>query len=385
MTRNAKIQLLLVSCLLFSLACGGPRIIPVGDAGSNTEVDAGRTDSGKTEPIDSGTIDSGTVTTTDSGVADSGIIVTRTGVRFVAFGDQGKGNSAQYAVGAAVGRVCAASGCDFVLLLGDNFYQSGPTSTTDPAWQTAFVLPYASVDAGFYVTLGNHDYGKDGQGTDFGSEQPELDYSAINPKWILPAHHYRFSAGDGEFFSADTNRSMLRKCRSSNPLCGGVNGDDSQVRNDFTSWLASSTAKWKIVFGHHCYLSNGKHGNAGNYDNLRFLPIANGDGVKQFDEDTVCGKADIYLNGHDHVREWISTTCTRNLADGGAGVNTEIITSGGGASVEGFQGAEMNPFHWHAASSGFFYGVVDGNTFTGSFYDADGGLEYTRTLTKQGR
>jgi len=46
-------------------------------------------------------------------------------VRFVALGDTGKGNPSQYQVGAAIGAHCAKLGCDFVVLLGDNFYQNG--------------------------------------------------------------------------------------------------------------------------------------------------------------------------------------------------------------------------------------------------------------------
>ena len=50
-------------------------------------------------------------------------------VRFVALGDTGHGNADQTRVGDAVGALCAAQGCDFVVLLGDNFYPTGVTST----------------------------------------------------------------------------------------------------------------------------------------------------------------------------------------------------------------------------------------------------------------
>jgi hypothetical protein len=60
------------------------------------------------------------------------------GVRFAAIGDTGKGNTGQKQVADAIARKCAASGCDFVQLLGDNIYDSGVTSVTDPQWQTKF-------------------------------------------------------------------------------------------------------------------------------------------------------------------------------------------------------------------------------------------------------
>ena len=79
-------------------------------------------------------------------------------VRFAAVGDTGKGNTGQqqsrrchraqvHDVGL---RLCPASG--------DNIYESGVASVTDPQWQTKFEVPYKDVKAPFYVTLGNHDY-----------------------------------------------------------------------------------------------------------------------------------------------------------------------------------------------------------------------------------
>jgi hypothetical protein len=53
---------------------------------------------------------------------------------------------------------CGSTPCDFVLLLGDNFYPSGVKSVTDSQWKTAFVTPYEALGLTFYPTLGNHDY-----------------------------------------------------------------------------------------------------------------------------------------------------------------------------------------------------------------------------------
>ncbi len=329
-----------------------------GGGGVSPTLDAGRVDSGT--PFDAGTsvTDGGLFTPRDGGTLTPGV------VRFVALGDQGKGNADQKRVGDAIGALCVAQGCDFVTLLGDNFYESGVTSTTDPQWQTAFVQPYANVDAPFYVVLGNHDYGGDGKGTEFGKEQNEVDYSKVNPKWVLPSQHYKFSFGPADFFVADTNLSMFKK--------------DSAVKSDFDQWLPASTAKWKIALGHHTYLSNGRHGNAGDYDGLNWLPYVNGEGVKAFVDEKVCGLADVYMNGHDHELEWIKSTCTRS----GSTINTEIIVSGGGASVTPFDSAGKNPYYWRAESVGFIYVVIDATSFTGTFYNGDGVAQFTRTITK---
>ncbi len=48
--------------------------------------------------------------------------IERTGsLRFVALGDAGEGNDAQYKVAGAMANLCAEKGCDFAIYLGDNF------------------------------------------------------------------------------------------------------------------------------------------------------------------------------------------------------------------------------------------------------------------------
>jgi hypothetical protein len=278
-------------------------------------------------------------------------------VRFIALGDTGKGNPGQYQVGAAMGAHCATFGCDFVVLLGDNFYPNGVGSTDDPQWKTAFVDPYATVNVPFYAVLGNHDCGGDGAGTDLPRGDFQIAYSSVNPKWRMPARDYKFSFGDVDFFVADTNRSMFSV--------------DVEARADFEKWLPESKAKWKIVFAHHPYLSNGEHGNAGSYDGLPFVPVANGSAVKSFLDDRVCGQADFYIAGHDHSIQWLQETCN----------GTELIVSGGGAKTTRLLGKQ--PTYYQSNKLGFVYVVISGNTLTASFHDESGALQYTRTVLKK--
>ncbi|HJU42263.1 MAG TPA: metallophosphoesterase [Vicinamibacterales bacterium] len=278
-------------------------------------------------------------------------------VRFVAMGDTGKGNDAQYQVGAAVAAKCAASGCDFVHLLGDNIYDNGPDSTNDPQWQTKFELPYAQVQLPFFAVLGNHDYGGEGAGYEFQKGQISVDYTAVSTKWKMPTTFYRHAVQHTEFFALDTNMQMYMQ--------------DAQQRASVGSWLSASTAKWKIAVGHHPYRSNGPHGNAGNYEGVPFIPIASGAGVKDFMEDIVCGRADIYLSAHDHSLQWLVPTC-----DG-----TELIVSGSGSSPTTLPGA--NPVHFQSLSLGFVYVTIQDSTFTAEFIDQNGAVLFTRSITKQ--
>jgi hypothetical protein len=181
--------------------------------------------------------------------------------RFIAIGDAGKGNATQREVAVAMRDVCAAKGCDFVLMLGDNIYDAGVDSITDSQWQTKFEEPYHDIDLPFYVALGNHDNGGNliidapGIGNEFDKGKIEVDYTAVSTKWTMPATHYTFTAGNVGFIVLDTNSILW--------------GDETY--GDQAAWLPSALVevadkRWIFTAGHHPYRSNGQHGSAGDYD-----------------------------------------------------------------------------------------------------------------------
>jgi tartrate-resistant acid phosphatase type 5 len=278
-------------------------------------------------------------------------------VKFVAMGDTGKGNQGQYDVASAIAKKCAADGCDFVQLLGDNIYDSGVSSTSDEQWQSKFELPYADVDMPFWVVLGNHDYGGEGIGLDFARGKNEIDYTNFSTKWTLPAAYYTHSLNHVDFFALDTNMAMFLQAENQ--------------KNDVPGWIAASTAQWKIAFGHHPYLSNGPHGNAGEYEGLPFVPIVNGAGVKELLDDVICGRVDMYICGHDHSMQWLVPTC---------GGLTELVVTGAGASTSDLEG--NNQVYIESLDVGFFYVVIQDNVLTGEFINAAGTVLYSRTITK---
>jgi tartrate-resistant acid phosphatase type 5 len=296
-------------------------------------------------------------------------------VKFVVLGDTGKGNADQRRVAIAMRDLCAAKGCDFALMLGDNIYDAGVDSTTDSQWQTKFEQPYMDVNLPFYVALGNHDYGGKlivdiaGIGNEFDKGKVEVDYTQVSMKWNMPATHYTFTWGNVGFVVLDTNSILW----SDNTY-----GDQAQ-------WLPSALAqvagkRWIFTAGHHPYRSNGQHGNAGDYDAPELagitignpLPIQNGDAVKSFFDDNVCGISQVYFAGHDHSRQWIDEPT--------ALCGTEMIISGAGASVTSIQDRGNKAFYQDASEVGFMYVVVDGDKFTGEFYDANGAMDFSRTF-----
>ena len=76
---------------------------------------------------------------------------------------------------------------EFMVLLGDNFYEKGVNSTTDPIWEKYYRSLYTA-DATFvpwYPIMGNHDY--------YGATpQAQIDYTKeqVDNRWTFPDYQY---------------------------------------------------------------------------------------------------------------------------------------------------------------------------------------------------
>ena len=282
-------------------------------------------------------------------------------VRIAVLGDQGEGNDAQFEVGLVLRDVCAAQGCDFALLLGDNFYDVGVTGVDDVQWQDKFELPYAEVDLDFYAVLGNHDYGGTSNLERAGHQ---IAYTDFSEKWMMPDHFYAHSHSNVDLVALDTSPPMY-------PISLASIGDRQ------APWLDDQFAgfepddRWRIVYGHHPYLSNGHHGDAGAYDGLPDTITISGAPVGAMLQEQVCGVADLYLAGHDHDRQWLEPTC-----DG-----TQLMISGAGSKLRPFEGAQ--PVHWSDdQTTGFAWLEIDDETITVQFWDRDGSMAFEGGWTR---
>ena len=279
-------------------------------------------------------------------------------VRFVAVGDTGQGNQGQLDVAAGIEKVCREQGCDFVVLLGDNIYESGVAAIDDPQWNIKFEEPYKNINVPFYAVLGNHDYGGNGAGNEFEKGAFEVAYSQHSAKWRMPASYYRYTTAAVDLFALDTNVMLF----------------DREIENQktaFATWVSESKAPWKIAVGHHPYRSNGPHGNAGVYDGV----MGRGQQVQSFIDANVCGQADLYISGHDHSQQWQTESCK----------GTEIVVSGAGASATLLPGTNATQFQ--SATLGFLYVAATSNcggpqTLQATFFDVTGQPSFSRTLTK---
>jgi hypothetical protein len=207
----------------------------------------------------------------------------RSSVRALAFGDFGDDSDRQQRMAEAMSRAHAEKRFDLALTLGDNFYPAGMSGPNDPRWERTFDRLYGPMGVPFYPTFGNHDW------VLADSPASEIQRAAKSAQWRMPADRYTFVAGPVQFFALDTN--LITRAQ--------LDWLDRE--------LARSTARWKIVYGHHPIYSYGMHGDdPATRDNV--LPLLR-------------KRADLYLCGHDHDMQVLSPE---------DGVNF-VIAGGGGA------------------------------------------------------
>lgn len=255
------------------------------------------------------------------------------GVRVLVTGDAGTGTRTQWAVADAAREFHAREPFSLAVGLGDNIYESGPWGPDDVQFATKFEDPNAGLDFPWAMVLGNHDTSAvfPGDGGWLARGNHEVAYHAISQRWWMPSRYYSVRVPEEnpvvEFFVLDVNPLAAYIP----PLLDPYWAVDGPYMNEQRAWLdgalAASSARWKIACTHHPYLSNGPHGDAGNYEGLPIEPL-NGVHAKRFFEDHVLGKVSLLLSGHDHTLQVLeptpATKGTRQIVSGAAGK-----TSGG--------------------------------------------------------
>jgi tartrate-resistant acid phosphatase type 5 len=229
-------------------------------------------------------------------------------IRVLAFGDFGDGGKGQREVASAMLQYHRQRPFDFAITLGDNFYNKGMRGVDDPRWKTWWDQLYDPLGIQFYATLGNHDYGFPQ------SPEAEVLYSKKSPSWRMPATRYTYTAGWVQFFATDSQK----------------------MTPDQLEWLqkelASSTARWKVVYGHHTIYSHGYHGNTPELIR-ELLPL-------------IKDRVDIYLSGHDHDMQHLRPEGNLHFFVSGSGGKLRRIRPGPRSlfamSARGFAVLEAN-------------------------------------------
>ncbi len=252
---------------------------------------------------------------------------------FLALGDVGTGDADQQAVAATARRLCAERRCDFMLFLGDNFYNHGVGSIHDAKWQTHYEALYAATGIPVLPVLGNHDVKKDALA--------QVLYSVRSATWRMPNYQYAFLAGPARFFALNTNLNLLAWMR-------------------LRKRLRPDPGHWTFVYGHHALYGSGAQGDmdaVGRWYWRRYLqPMV-----------------DFYVGAHNHQLEHLRRP----------GEATEYIVSGAGgshyrdkvAAGERFKATRGQSLFVHR-DTGLAWFRVTSEQVRVEFLDGAGGLRY---------
>ena len=187
-------------------------------------------------------------------------------VSFIAFGDAGESNKFQRDNFTAAKEICLNQGCDFGLMLGDNFYPRGIKKATPTTLGLTYQNLFAELALPFYAVLGNHDAKN--------SIFAQIDLNQFEPLWNMPAPRYSFTAGPALFVGLNSN-------------CQGF--DFFWAKEIF----AASKKTWKVLFQHHTIYSTGSHGDAPKPIGLLWQRLQPKD-------------LNLFLSGHDHHLEYLT-------------------------------------------------------------------------------
>ncbi|OMO60826.1 hypothetical protein CCACVL1_23856 [Corchorus capsularis] len=285
---------------------------------------------------------------------------------FLVIGDWGRrGDYNQSDVALQMGIIGEKLDIDFIISTGDNFYDKGLTGVDDPAFHESFSDVYTapSLQKQWYIVLGNHDY----RGNVEAQLSPIL--TEKDSRWLC-LRNFILNAGPemAEFIFVDTTPFVDKYFTDPEDQVydwRGISPRKHYLKNvleEVESALRESTAKWKIVVGHHTIKSASTHGNT--YElNVHLLPILEAYGV------------DLYINGHDHCLEHISSNSSP----------IQFLTSGGGSKA--WRG-DIN--WWNPQEMKFYY---DGQGFMSVqmtqteldviFYDVFGNVLHKWSTSKQ--
>ncbi|KAJ6748947.1 TARTRATE-RESISTANT ACID PHOSPHATASE TYPE 5 [Salix purpurea] len=216
---------------------------------------------------------------------------------FLVLGDWGRrGDFNQSEVAHQMGRIGEKLDVDFVVSTGDNFYDDGLTGEQDKAFEESFTQIYTakSLQKQWYSVLGNHDYRGNAEA------QLSLHLRKIDSRWLC-LRSFIVNAELAEIFFVDTTpfvKSYFTDAKGHTYDWRGIGNPRAYIANmikDLKVALRESSAKWKIVVGHHSIRSIGHHGDTKELVS-KLLPILKDNNV------------DFYMNGHDHCLEHISDT-----------------------------------------------------------------------------
>ncbi|QBG36113.1 metallophosphoesterase [Litorilituus sediminis] len=237
------------------------------------------------------------------------------------------------AVGLAMAALCEQRDCDFAIQLGDNVYPDGADANDGKDDQKRMDdLIFAPLKPLFkqqpelvvYSALGNHDWKSSRKGVALqqawmakqkqfymgeqgyysyiiGEPGNEVEFFVLDTNMLLSGQHFyevplNPDGSEGDLETALANGSAELEVHE--PHEGPQNGEDKAQLAWLKQGLAQSTAKWKIVYGHHILWSIGG------------TKYSEGHVLRKLIMPTLCQYADAYVAGHEHDLELLSDDCS---------------------------------------------------------------------------
>lgn len=284
--------------------------------------------------------------------------------------NQGNGQNTYTSVlvAQAMAKYATSTPADFLLALGDNFYNNGVASVEDALWTTYYknVYNFDSLIIPWYAILGNHDYGSN-KGA--GNIQAQLDYN--DGRWHA-GHCYMQSftipntAVTVDIVFVDSTLLAPEETYQTS-TASGISVEEQGSRQQqqiecLESYLAGSNAHYLLVAGHYPIFSTGKNG-PGDMVSMKevLLPY-----LLKYD-------VDAYLCGHDHFMEHLTYKY-------GGGKEMDFVISGAAGKPDNqlYSGAYCNAtMHFAAATGGFSFAQVTSTEMQLKFVDYNGQELYT--------
>lgn len=294
-------------------------------------------------------------------------------LNFLALGDWGGQDSspfytqAQWDAAQGMQKVAQRLDAQFVVNVGDSFYEDGVSSVQDERFRTTFEDVYAgpALQVPWYTIGGNHDYR--------GNITAQIEYSSVSKRWTYPSlyHSHSFTADDGttlDLIMIDTvDMASLTHKRPHeegyfDPLPLRSRSFASKQWDWLETKLKESKADHVLVVGHYPVYSVCKHGNTPTLIEL-LMPLL----VEHHAH---------YLSGHDHCMEHLlepNTPVHYFLTGMGVeccykGSNQKKVPAG---ALQWYVGSDNNV---NKATAGFTAFEMNANGLRASFYDQSANL-----------
>ncbi len=199
-------------------------------------------------------------------------------------GNFGTGRKEQVSVAELLCDLCKNSECKLILGLGNNIFPDGVRSVNDNQFLEKFEIPYKELPENikFYNILGNKDYHLKVSAR----SQINYHYSNKSFRWIMPNNFYCFTkifeSVPVEFIAIDTNLDVMK--------------NKAMQEKWAINTLLESRARWRILFGHHPWVSFGKN------NNEKKPTSALDEFYKKLVE---TNKVDLIISGHENSQQHI--------------------------------------------------------------------------------